>query len=370
MVKYGIVGIGAMGSTHAKNINDGKINDAKLVAVCDINEERIKWAEANLDSGVKKYTDYDEMLRDKEIDAIIIATPHYDHPPMAIKSLNTGHHTLIEKPAGVYTKAVKEMNEVANNNSHLVFGIMLNQRTNPIYQKAREIVKSGELGEIKRTNWIITDWYRPQAYYNQGGWRATWKGEGGGVLSNQDPHQLDLWQWICGMPKKMTAFCYYGRGRNIEVENDVTAVCEYQNGATGVFVTSTHDYPGTNRFEIAGDNGQLIIEKGKLIFNKNKMAESKFNAMNKEPWANPGFEHIEYNDVVLWGDQHNTILRNFTDAIINGTDLLAPGTDGIYGLTIANAMLLSSFINKTIELDNFDDDLYYNELLKRINKTK
>ncbi|MDF2699416.1 MAG: gfo/Idh/MocA family oxidoreductase [Haloplasmataceae bacterium] len=368
MVRFGIVGIGHMGGTHAENINQGKITDGKLVAVCDIDPKRLKWAEEKLNSSVKKYSDYDEMIKDEEIDAIIIATPHYFHPPMAIKALNNGFHTLIEKPAGVYTKQVREMNEVAKLHPELVFGLMLNQRTNPVYQKAREIVTSGILGEIKRTNWIITDWYRPQAYYNQGGWRATWEGEGGGVLANQDPHQLDLWQWICGMPKKMTAFCYFGRNRDIEVENDVTAVCEYENGATGVFVTSTHDYPGTNRFEISGDNGQLIIENGKLVFKKNKVSESAFNKSNKEPWSTPGFETIEYNIANAWGNQHNEILINFVSAILNGTELLAPGFEGIKGLTIANAMLLSTFVNQTIDLNHLDEELFYNELQKRIKK--
>lgn len=370
MVKFAIVGIGTMGSNHARNFNEGKVINGQLVAVCDINPARLKWVEENLNPEIKKYRDYDEMLEAGGFEAVMIATPHYLHPPMAIKALNKGYHTLIEKPAGVYTKQVREMNEVAEKHPELVFGLMLNQRTNPLYQKAREIVQSGELGEIKRTNWIITDWYRPQAYYDQGGWRATWSGEGGGVLINQSPHQLDLWQWICGMPKTMRAFCYFGRNRKISVENDVTAFCEYPNGATGVFVTSTHDYPGSNRFEISGENGQIVIENSKLIFRKSKMNEKIFNETNKEAWHTPGFEVFEYKEANDWGIQHVEIFNNFIRTIQTGAPLLAPGVEGIKSLKIANAMLLSTWLNETIDIENLDEELFYQELQKRIFEEK
>lgn len=369
-VKFGIVGIGHMGGTHAKSITAGNIKNARLVAVCDIDPLRLSWAEENLDPTVKKFSTYDELLMNVDVDAVIIATPHYFHPPMAIKALEHGKHVMVEKPAGVTTKSVKEMNAVANKHPELVYGLMFNQRTNPLYQKARELVQGGELGEIKRTNWVITDWYRPQAYYNQSDWRATWAGEGGGVLVNQAPHQLDLWQWICGMPKKMTSFCAFGRYRDIEVENDVTAVAEYENGATGVFVTSTHDFPGTNRFEIIGDGGQIVIEHGKMTFKKLKVKESEFNRTNTEVWAGPSFEVIEYSEQNAWGHQHNEILINFTDAILNGTPLIAPAQEGLKGVTIANAIHLSSFIGETVDLEPFDDELYNQELLKRREESK
>lgn len=370
VIKFAIVGIGTMGSTHALHLNEGKINDGKLVAICDINPARLQWAEENLSSDIKKYIDYDEMLAAGGFDAVMIATPHYLHPPMAIKALNKGYHTLIEKPAGVYTKQVREMNEVALKHPELKFGIMFNQRTNEIYKKTKELIESGELGEIKRTNWIITNWYRPQAYYNQGGWRATWQGEGGGVLLNQSPHQLDLWQWICGMPKTIRAFCYFGRNRKINVENDVTAFCEYENGGTGVFVTSTHDYPGSNRFEISGDNGQIVIEDNKLIFRKANINEKVFNETNTEPWSTPGFEVYEFANGNVWGNQHIEIFNNFIKAIEEDIPLISPGIEGIKSLTISNAMLLSTWLNETIDVHNLDEELFYQELQKRINEEK
>jgi len=365
-LRYGIVGYGNMGSVHAQSIIENKIENSELVAICDIDLERLQIAQERFGDKVNYYETYDEMIKDNLIDAIIIATPHYFHPNMAIKALENNKHALIEKPAGVYTLQVKEMNEVTLKHPNLTFGIMLNQRTNPLYKKAKEIVSSGELGEIRRSNWLITNWYRPQAYYNSGGWRATWAGEGGGVLLNQAPHQLDLWQWICGMPEKITAFCEFGKHRDVEIENDVTAYAVYPNGATGIFITSTHEYPGTNRFEISGDNGQIIIENDTLIFNKLKMKESEFNQANQKVWSNPGFDKFEFKTTNQWGGQHNEILQNFTDAILYKTPLIAQGIEGINGLTISNAMLLSTFTNQTIDLKNIDETLFYKELQKRI----
>lgn len=230
-VKIGVIGIGNMGSSHAQYIKQGDIPNAEVTAVCDTNPDRLKWAKENLGEDIKVFDNAEAFFASKAMDAVMIATPHYDHPPLAIESLQKGYHTLIEKPAGVYTRQVREMNEVAQK-SGKVFGIMFNQRTNPIYQKVKDLVESGELGDIKRTVWIITNWYRSQSYYDSGGWRATWAGEGGGVLLNQDPHQLDLWQWICGMPRRVRAFMYFGKYHDIEVEDDVTAYVEYENGAT------------------------------------------------------------------------------------------------------------------------------------------
>ena len=218
---------------------------------------------------------------------VLVATVHNTHPVLAIKAFEKGLHVLIEKPAGVYTKQVRQMNEVACKNSNLVFGIMYNQRTNPLYQKLRDLIKTGELGEIKRTNWIITNWYRSQSYYNSGGWRGTWAGEGGGVLLNQAPHQLDLWQWNCGMPKRVRAFCSFGKYHQIEVEDDVTAYVEYENGATGVFIASTGEAPGTDRFEILGNRGKVVIEDGKLNFWRLRMEERQFNRKSTNGFEQP-----------------------------------------------------------------------------------
>ena len=362
-VRYGIIGIGGMGSSHARSLAKGEVPGAVLTAVCDINSDRLEWAKENLGADILLFDSADEFFKCQAIDAVIIATPHYDHPGLAIRGFEAKLHVLTEKPAGVYTKQVRLMNEAAKA-SGKVFGIMYNQRTNPLYQKLKDLIESGELGAIRRTNWIITDWYRPQSYYDSGSWRATWAGEGGGVLLNQDPHQLDLWQWTCGMPKRVRAFCGFGKHHDIEVEDDVTAYVEYENGATGVFVTSTSDAPGTNRFEVSGDRGKIVIEDGKLTFWRNRISEPEFNAGFKGGFGQPEVWKCE---IPVWGPnlQHLGILRNFTDAILKGTKLLAPGEEGIRGLTISNAMHLSAWTDSWVELP-IDEELYLSQLQEKI----
>lgn len=364
-VRYGIIGYGNMGTSHAKNLDKGHVDGAVLAAVCDHNPKRLKAAKEALSAGVQLFDSAEAMFASQSIDAVLIATPHYDHPVLAIAAFNHGLHVLVEKPAGVYTKAVREMNEAAEK-SGKVFGIMYNQRTNPLYQKLRDLVTSGELGNIRRTNWIITNWYRSQSYYDSGGWRATWAGEGGGVLLNQDPHQLDLWQWtIDMMPKRVRAFCSFGKYRNIEVEDEVTAYVEYENGATGLFVTTTGEAPGTNRFEIAGDNGKIVIEDGKLTFWRLRVPEPQFNAEWKGGFGSPECWRCEIPVSAGDGGQHVGIMKNFTSAILEGSPLLAPGVEGIKGLMLSNAMHLSAWTDDWVELP-IDEDLYYAKLQERI----
>lgn len=362
-VKIAVIGIGGMGSSHVKALESGGVPNAELVAVCDIREERLKWAHEELGSEVKRFDDAEALFQSKCCDAVTIATPHYFHPPLAIKAFENGLHVLSEKPAGVYTKQVREMNEAAAK-SGKVFGIMYNQRTTPVYQKLRELIQNGELGEIKRTNWIITSWYRPQSYYDSGGWRATWEGEGGGVLINQDPHQLDLWQWTCGMPIRLRAFCYFGKYHNIEVEDDVTAFVEYPNGSTGVFITSTGDSPGTNRLEVTGDRGKIVIEDGNMTFWRLTVSERQFNAEWTKGFGAPDCWKCE---IPIRGQAtgHTGILNDWIDSIQNGTALLAPGVEGIKGLSLSNAMHLSSWTDDWVDFP-IDEDLYYEKLQEKI----
>lgn len=370
-VRFGIIGIGKMGSLHCLRFTHGLIKNGTLTAVCDISPERKEWAEKNLKAkGVEFFDDYKSLIDSGKVDAVLVATPHYDHPVIATYALSKGLHTLIEKPAGVYTKAIRELNEYAATKPELTFGIMYNQRTNKLYRFAKELVETGRLGEMKRINWIITNWYRPQAYYNQGGWRGTWAGEGGGVLINQCPHQLDLFQWLGGMPSMIRGYAKVGRNRDINVENDVTAYMEYPNGATGVFITSTHDFPGTNRLEIDGDKGKIVIENNKLVFTELEVAESVFNATNKKFMPSiPSHKTVKRMSKLgelmmnVFG-QHTGIINNFINHIVNGEPLIAPGADGIRGLTISNAIHLSSWTGEAVELP-IDEDKFIAELEKR-----
>ena len=334
----GLIGIGNMGSAHASAIGGGRIQGLRLMAVCDIDEERLALC-MERNPGVRGYSDWHELVKDPELDAVIVAVPHPLHAMIAMEALSCGKHVLVEKPVDISVTKAKALNEVAQK-SGKVFGIMFNQRTNPLFAKARQIVQSGQLGQLQRSVWIVTNWYRTQNYYNSGTWRATWSGEGGGVLLNQAPHNLDLWQWICGMPKEITAFCDIAKYHDIEVEDDVTIFARYENGATGVFITTTGEFPGTNRLEISGTRGKLVIEEGKIKWWK---LDKDTQTLSREAGDSYSFEQVvEIIPQVEQETAHAGILQNFSDAMRFGTELLSPGTDGIYELSISNAAYLSS----------------------------
>ena len=361
-VKLGIIGIGGMGTNHLNSIVKGMVPNMELTCVADVRQCRLDWAKENLDSSIKIFDDGRKLIDEGGCDAVLIATPHYLHPEFVIYALQHGVHAISEKPAGVYTKQVREMNEVAVK-SDKTFAIMFNQRTNCIYRKLREMIQSGELGKMKRVNWIITDWYRNQSYYDAAGWKATWDGEGGGVLLNQCPHQIDLLQWLCGMPVKVRTFCHEGKWHDIEVEDDVTAYMEFENGATGVFVTTTGDAPGTNRLELTFEMGKIVCENEKLIFDKLAANVSEHCKTEKEGFKKPDCQRIEV-ETDGKNEQHVGVLKAFADHILKGTPLVAEGIEGINGLTLSNAMHLSSWLGKTVEIP-FDEDLFLSELNKR-----
>ena len=362
-VRIGIIGIGGMGSNHAGYLSKGEVPGAELTAVADAAASRLTWARQALPETVHTFESGESLMESGLVDAVLIATPHYFHPPLAVTAFDRGLHVMSEKPAGVYTRQVREMNEAAAR-SGKVFGLMFNQRARAQHQKLKELVDSGELGEITRTVYLITTWFRPQSYYDSGGWRATWAGEGGGVLANQCPHNLDLWQWICGMPVRVRAFCGFGKYHDIEVEDDVTAYVEYENGATGVFVTSTGEAPGTNRLEISCDRGKVVMEDGSIRFWRSRESVSQF--LKDAPG---GFDSPE-----IWkcdipvrggGDAHKGVTANWVQAIREGTDLLAPGEEGINSVQLSNAMLLSAWTGEGIDIP-VDEDRYYDELQKRV----
>lgn len=367
-IRLGIIGIGNMGTGHAKNIIAGKCPDFALVAVADIKQQRLDWAKEELSQEIAVFTDAEEMLDSGKIDACMVCVPHYDHPKYAIACMKRGIHVMVEKPAGVYTKQVREMNEEAKKHPEVVYAMMFNQRTNCVYRKMHELVQSGKYGNIRRTNWIITDWYRPQVYYASGEWRATWAGEGGGVLLNQCPHNLDLWQWICGMPVKVEAHLHNGLWHDIEVEDDVTAYVEYENGATGVFVTTTGDACGTNRFEIQLDRAKIVAEYDKLTVTEFEMTEQEFSKTNEEPFGRVAVHEV---DPELDGEnpQHVGVINAWGSAILRGEPLVADGAEGVNGLMLSNAMHLSSWLQKEITLP-LDEELFYEELKKRIATSK
>ena len=366
-VRLGIIGVGNMGSGHIANILAGRCPEIEVTAVADINPERLEFAKSKLGEGVGRFGTAEEMLDSGLIDAAIVAVPHYFHPKYVLECFKRGIHVMSEKPAGVYTKQVREMNEAAKS-AGVVFGMMFNQRTDCLYRRMRELVQSGKYGNIRRTSWIITNWYRPQAYYDSGAWRATWSGEGGGVLLNQCPHNLDLWQWICGMPSKVHTHMYFGKWHDIEVEDDVTTFVEYPNGATGTFITSTGDAPGSNRFEITMDGARILADGRKLYLTELAVPEPEFSRTNKVSFAAPPSKTVEV-ETDGRNEQHSGVLNAFAAAILRGEPLVARGEEGINGLTISNAMHVSAWLGREIELP-FDEELFYSELMKRVKTSR
>jgi len=363
IVRVGIVGVGNMGSGYVKRLSQGAISRAELTALCDVNPARL---EGHPDD-VRKFTDSSKLIRSGAVDAVLIATPHYAHTTIGVDALQNGLHVLVEKPISVH-KADCERLIAASKGKRRVFAAMFNKRTDPVYKKIRAMVRGGDLGRLMRVNWIVTTWFRSEAYYASGGWRATWAGEGGGVLLNQCPHQLDLLQWICGMPNRVAGFCRFGQNHDIEVEDEVTAYLEYPNGATGVFVTTTSEAPGTNRLEIVGENGKLVHEGDRLTFVRNEISCLEFNKSTQESFGRPPVWNVEI-PIKGSGGEHREVLQNFIDAILDRVPLIAPGREGIHSVELGNAMLLSTWLGKPVDLP-LNARVFENQMKKRIRTSR
>jgi predicted dehydrogenase len=356
-IKIAVIGVGVMGSQHVKDIHE--LTNTELAAICDIDRTRADLYAQQY--AVPAFYDHREMFEKIELDAVLIATPHYDHPPISMHAFQRGIHVLTEKPIAVQVKAAKEMiaayQQARLKFPDLVFAAMFQQRTYGFWKKIKSLIDEGELGRLMRTTWIITDWFRTQSYYDNGGWRATWKGEGGGVLLNQCPHNLDLYQWFVGMPKRVAGFASIGKYHNIEVEDEVTGYLEYENGMIGHIITSTAESPGTNRLEIMAEKGKLVFEKGKLIFYRNR-----YSTIKQIDESDSGYERVE-NWVVdvpyqhHGGPGHCMVIENFANAILHGEELIAPAVEGIHSLSLGNAIMLSSFLGQPVEMP-FDDHTY------------
>ena len=361
-VRYGIIGVGNQGNNYANIFKRNEIENGVLAAVCDNNPVKLDAAKKNLDGmGVIFFDNYIQMLESGSVDAVLVETPHYQHPEMVVECLSRGLHVICDKPAGVYTKQVREMNEIAKKSSAR-FAMMFNQRTNCVYRKMKEIIAGGGIGALQRVNWIITDWYRTQFYYDSGSWRATWSGEGGGVLINQCPHQIDLVHWIVGeMPKTVRGFCQYGKWHDIEVEDEVTAYFTYANGATGVFITTTGETPGPNRLEISGTKGKLLCEGTKLTWYKIEEDSQEFSRTSNDGFVPPKCEVIEV-ETDGKNPQHPGIINNFTNAILGLEEQFVQGDEGIRGVELMNAIELSGWNNGEEIALPIDEERYLKEL--------
>ena len=344
-VRIGIVGMGNMGKYHADYLIKGKVAHAELSAVCSTSPEKL----SAYKDPVAVFGNGEEMIRSGSIDAVLVATPHYQHTSLGMCAIENGIHLMVEKPISAHKADAERLIEVSAQHPDIVFGGMFQLRTEPRYLKLKKLIADGDLGDIVRINWIITDWFRTEAYYASGGWRATWKGEGGGVLLNQCLHQLDALQWLVGMPSKVRSFAQCGRFHDIEVEDNVTAYLEYPNGATGVFVSSTGEAPGSNRFEIAGTRGRVILENDQIKFTRNESCMLEHSKNSPIGFSKPEVWEVD----IPFGNAelpHAILMRNFVEAIRNKTPLIAPGVEGIHSVELANVLLYSSLVDQTINL--------------------
>jgi predicted dehydrogenase len=343
-VRLGIIGLGNIGQHHFGYLTAGKVSRAELVAVSDA-------VPSKLDRylPLKTFTDGEELIRSGLVDAVIIATPHYQHTTLGIAALKHGLHVMVEKPISAHKADAERLIATHTQHPKQVFAGMFQLRAEPRYLKIQKLMQAGELGEIVRMSWIMTDWFRTEAYYASGGWRATWKGEGGGVLLNQCLHNLDAMQWLLGMPARVRGFCQLGRYHNIEVEDNVSAYLEYPNGATGTFVSSTGEAPGTNRFEIVGTRGKVVLERDRISFTRNEADMIQFSRSAKLGFAKPEVWNVEI-PFENAPNAHATLMQNFVNAILDGAPLIAPGEEGIHSVELANVILYSSLIDQPVAL--------------------
>jgi predicted dehydrogenase len=362
-VRLGLIGLGNIGQHHASYLAGGKVSRAELVAISDAVPDKLEKYK-----GIKGFTDGEELIRSGLIDAVIIATPHYQHTSLGIAALRQGLHVMVEKPISAHKADAERLIAAHQESPKLVFAGMFQLRAEPRYQKMQALIQSGELGSIVRLSWIMTDWFRTEAYYASGGWRATWRGEGGGVLLNQCLHNLDVLQWLLGMPARVRGFCQLGRFHDIEVEDNVTAYLEYLGGATGTFVSSTGEAPGANRFEIVGTRGKLVLESEKLQFTRNETDMLQFSKSARLGFAKPEVWHVEI-PFANAPNSHATLMQNFVNAILEGEPLIAPGREGIHSVELANVILYSSLLGQTVELP-MDSLAYEGKLQELVARSK
>lgn len=379
-VRVAVVGLGAQGRFYAELVAAGRAPSLSLAALCGPNpastssEKHQQFAD---ELGVQLFTDLRQLLDSRQVDAIVITTPHYEHPRIGIEALRAGIHVLVEKPVGVYTKQVEDLLQVADQHPELTLAVMFNQRTNPLYAELKQAIDSGSYGRLRHSTWQITHWWRPDAYFTASPWRASWGGEGGGVLINQAQHQLDLWQWLCGTVERCFARVQFGFRRDIPVDDEVHALVQFSGGASGSFLTSTNDLVGTDRLELLFDRAKIVIDDSANLTIWDLVDDERTIARTLHPTdaakvASEGFDRSQFYHVhrrhysSAWGEQHALVLENFGRHLLDGTPLVADGREGINSVRLANAMHLSAWTNQDIDLTRFDGERYLSELNARI----
>ena len=340
VLRLGVIGLGNIGQQHIKHIQSGAVEECVITALSSRNDSHLTEM-----LNAKHFTDYHDLIDSGLCDAVLIATPTMNHLEMGLYALKKGLHVLMEKPLGLSISQGDELLAAAG--PEQVFALMLNQRVAPVFAKMKEVIDAGSLGELQRTHWTMTNWFRPEVYFQVSDWRATWYGEGGGLLLNQCIHNIDIFQWLTGMPTAVNGFCGFGKYHNIEVEDEATAYFQYKNGATGVFVGSTGEAPGVNRLDIVGDKGMLSFDGEKLLFTENSPSTSQFNKETTDMFGQPSANKTDITPTETV-NQHAIVISNFAQAILNNEALIAPAKQGLDSLAIANAILWSAWCGERI----------------------
>jgi predicted dehydrogenase len=341
-VRFGIVGVGGMGSGHANAMKN--VEEVQLMAVSDA--ARAVCDRVAAEYNVRGFYDYRELIDSGLVDAITVATPHYYHPPVSIYAMRKGIHVLSEKPIAVTVRAADGMIAAAKKGK-VKFAVMYQTRSTPEYQAAKRLVSEGKLGDLYRTCCIDAG-FRSQAYYDSAAWRGTWKGEGGGVLINQAPHEIDVFMSLGGLPSKVLAATNTRRHR-IEVEDEAAALLSYKNGARGYYYTSTTEFPGTSYLELCGDRGKLLLQEGKVRFWAMDKSLQEFNDTATQMWDQPSARE-EAVPVEMRESGHGAIIRNLARAILYDEPLLSPGEEGLRSVEFINAVILSGKRGRPVEI--------------------
>lgn len=359
-LRIGVVGVGGMGYGHCKTMR-ADVPELELAAVSDSDAARAE--KVAQEFGVRAFGSWEEMVKSKLCQAILVATPHPFHPEIAVAAMKRKLHVLTEKPLSERVSTADKMLATAKKKG-VVLAVMFQQRFAGPFAKAIEIARSGRLGKLLRAFAAMPD-VRTQAYYNAGGWRATWRGEGGGVLINQSPHMTDIFVQLAGLPEKV-------RGRvstrmhDIEVEDCADALLTYKDGGIGYIYASTIEPGGEGRIELFCENGRLLVTGGDVKLWEYKPAVSEFIRGATDMWARHKAEPVPVEFAKEWPN-HKAVMKNFARHILFGEELLCSGESGLGQLELANAIILSGKTGKEVTLPL--NRGAYDRLLKKLRES-
>jgi predicted dehydrogenase len=341
-LRIGLVGLGTMGRGHLSK--ETALPEVQIVGVADVDPAAVQSASQTY--GLPGYSSYQELIENGNCEAILIATPHPFHAPIAQYAARHGLHILSEKPIAVTVAEADAMLDAAKK-AGVLLGVMFQTRTEPWFKATHDLLASGVIGPIYRSVIVASHWYRTQAYYDSGSWRGTWTGEGGGVLMNQSPHSLDMFIWLGGKPTRVLARTST-RFHRIEVEDTAEALIDYGGDHTGYLYTSTAEWPGDDRYEFSGERGKLVVNgRSVRLYRATERVQDTIDHL--AVWGKPTGA---WEEIPVEGEPpgHAAVVVQFARAVRLGEPLVATGEDGVNSLELGNAIMLSGDLNQAVDL--------------------